>query len=62
MCECYQIGGEFIGADPDCPIHGDNGVGEQIERLIEAWNALPDELRFDPRLDRLAEVVRTIGV
>lgn len=33
MCECYSIGGSFIGADPDCEIHRDGGYVDQIEEL-----------------------------
>lgn len=29
-----------------------------FEKLIEAWNALPDDLRLDPRMNDLAEIVR----
>lgn len=28
MCECYQVGGPWIEADPDCPIHGRGGLWE----------------------------------
>ena len=31
-----------------------------IEELIETWNSLPDELRFDARLQKLANVIRDI--
>lgn len=61
MCECYVIGGPFIGADPDCPEHGTNGYLSQIEEhlgriahLERANERLEDENR---RLrDRLAEL------
>jgi len=33
MCECYAIGGRFIGADPSCEVHRDGGYIDQIEDL-----------------------------
>lgn len=60
MCECFKVGGPFISEDPDCPVHGVNGIQRQVENLICAWNELPDELRLDPRLDALGEAVRVI--
>lgn len=40
-CQCYQIGGAFIGADPDCPVHGNEAVSseEQINELRSALSA-----------------------
>jgi len=34
MCDCYRIGGPFIGEDPNCPIHGIRSHGRE-ERLDE---------------------------
>jgi len=33
--QCHQIGGPWIAEDPNCPIHGTNGVGEDLERMID---------------------------
>jgi hypothetical protein len=33
QCQCYQVGGPFIAEDPDCPIHGANGM--EIEYVDE---------------------------
>lgn len=31
-CECFKIGGPFIGADPECPAHGIEAQAEQVAR------------------------------
>ena len=36
-CECFLIGGPFIGADPDCEIHCQGGYEDRISEL-EAEN------------------------
>lgn len=33
--QCHQIGGPWIAEDPNCPIHGTNGVGEDLERMVD---------------------------
>ena len=53
MCECYEIGGPFIGADPDCPTHG---IEAQLER--ERFQ-LHDEER-EARIQALEERVRAL--
>jgi hypothetical protein len=47
MCECYRIDGPFIGADPDCPLHGRSPVKaepvlteEQVAALSRALQVL----------------------
>lgn len=52
MCECYQIDGPFMGADPNCPAHGDGGMHEtiqkqaaRIERLEKALRPFADALK-----------------
>jgi len=35
-CRCYEIGGPFIGADPDCPAHGAEAQAEQARREATA--------------------------
>lgn len=43
MCQCYTIGGPFIGADPDCAVHGDDA--QSRDRAL------------DSRLDELHEEI-----
>lgn len=31
-CDCYTIGGPWIGANPNCPRHGDAAVAERESR------------------------------
>lgn len=31
-CDCFRIGGPWIGANPQCPRHGDAAVAEQTAR------------------------------
>ena len=60
-CQCYQVGGPFIAEDPDCPIHGRNGLGEalsdledrnaQLEKELAAWQTRFPDLTYDPDLD-----------
>lgn len=40
MCDCHTVGGRFIGADPDCPVHGVHAT-QQADRveLLEALRA-----------------------
>lgn len=40
-CECYQIGGRFIGADPDCYEHGDH-AREREEELDQLRTELAE--------------------
>lgn len=30
-CECFQVGGPWIAEDPNCPVHGRGGLGDQLE-------------------------------
>jgi hypothetical protein len=30
QCQCYQVGGPFIAEDPDCPVHGTDGLASQL--------------------------------
>ena len=39
-CECYQIGGPFIAEDPNCPIHGHNGLGMENDQLRDEIHLL----------------------
>ena len=32
---CHEIGGPWIAENPDCPIHGHNGVQEDLNQLDE---------------------------
>ena len=32
-CDCFRIGGPFIGADPDCAEHRPGGLLDQAEEL-----------------------------
>lgn len=45
MCECYQIDGPFIGADPNCPAHGDGGMHETIQKQAARIERLEAALR-----------------
>lgn len=56
VCQCYQIGGPFIGEDPDCPLHGHEAQARQavsratLDELrdeIAALRQAIDELRAD---------------
>ena len=46
-CECYVIGGPWIGADPDCAAHGDEAVAraKEQENVIESLRNEIAELR-----------------
>jgi len=44
-CECYQIGGPFIAEDPNCEIHRQGGLQEQVDELQEKNRRLRDLLR-----------------
>ena len=51
-CECYQIGGSFIGADPDCPAHGTDGYQEQLDDAQTKVDQLNKEVeRLKDQLD-----------
>jgi uncharacterized small protein (DUF1192 family) len=46
MCECYVIGGPFIGADPECPAHGDEATrrADRIDELEQRIAALEERI------------------
>lgn len=54
-CQCFVIGGPFIGADPDCPKHGTDAMAEEARRE-EA------DAEKDARIARLEERVLTLEV
>jgi hypothetical protein len=31
--QCHEVGEPWIAEDPNCPIHGINGIGEDLERI-----------------------------
>lgn len=39
MCECHQIGGPFIAEDPDCPIHGSEGILRRLDRARDSFDS-----------------------
>jgi len=45
-CQCHQIGGPFIGADPSCPRHGDGGTAE-LEDTIDSLRYEIEQLKKD---------------
>jgi hypothetical protein len=44
-CECYKIGGPFIAEDPNCEIHREGGLQDQVEDLREQVEALKANLQ-----------------
>ena len=50
--ECYQIGGPWIGANPNCPVHRPGGTQDQEDRI----DAL--EARIEDLEERLALLER----
>lgn len=49
-CQCFQIGGPFIGADPDCPAHGTEA---QAEKARQQEADARDEQAYQALLARL---------
>jgi len=49
-CECFRIGGPFIGADPNCPAHGTQATDrrERIEHLEEQLFKLSNNGKIEP--------------
>lgn len=47
MCECYKIGGSFIGADPDCEIHRKGGYEDRITELERTLYVTNDNLTVE---------------
>ena len=45
MCECYQIGGQFIAEDPDCPIHGAERI--RLEQIVAIMRTYTQEMEGD---------------
>jgi|688.fasta_scaffold200156_5 hypothetical protein len=41
-CDCYKIGGPFVGADPNCPTHGTQADERQkrIDKLRDQLEKL----------------------
>lgn len=46
MCDCYLIGGPFIGADPNCPLHGTEATlkDKDFQELMDRVSTLEKEL------------------
>jgi len=55
MCECYKIGGPFISADPDCPLHG-------IEATMYRNKRYELEDRVSALEEQLKEIQEIIGI
>jgi len=43
-CECHQIGGPFIAEDPNCEVHRDGGLQDQVNELRDQVSELRTEL------------------
>ena len=41
---CHQIGGPWIAENPDCPIHGQEGLGDKMEEMQSVIRRLIEEL------------------
>ena len=56
-CDCYRIGGGFIGADPECPEHGYAAQAREREQ-----DALESRVRsLEARLSRLETYLGFLG-
>ncbi len=42
---CHEIGGPFIAENPECPIHGADGIGDKIERMQSIMSELIEILK-----------------
>ena len=39
---CHEIGGPYIAENPDCPIHGAGGIGDDLEKMDDMKSAIRD--------------------
>jgi hypothetical protein len=48
--ECYRIGGPWISADPDCPVHGAETQAREklLDDIFVRWGGLFSELAKGP--------------
>ena len=54
--QCFEIGGPWIAENPDCPIHGSDGVGGDVQNLLDEVSSLKKEnIAMKNKMTEMAE-------